>query len=461
MFVVEKGEGVGRHCRAARDIASGEVILESRVPTVFALERSQRRARCAECAADLAHAPKSGPAAAGSASLSEVAGAEVAGADLAVPPPPPQVRCDACLGDAWFCAPCAAAPRVRHTAVFCAAARRFFGSRRLGPALDGPMRLLIAALAGHAVGEVDVASQEEQPLSAATTECPPPLSPQPATHPSNPAAPGTVVVPSASRSEEPQATTPALSATTRDRGILGAILHLEAHTGDARGGGGDIFDADEVPTLIRLCERARADVAAAVLAAKAKPPGMENELLPSAAELVDVLRRFNSNCFGVLSRDGRIVIGRAVYPVASMFNHSCEANAAHGWAEPTDAAIDGHTPGGLPATPLALRIRALADIPRGAEITISYLGDRTAPVAARRSVLWRDYRFHCRCPRCIRDDECAEPAGRIRITHARSTNRSLKNEPANRMTKRQRAKAEARAALRAAQAAEAEATTQS
>lgn len=79
-------------------------------------------------------------------------------------------------------------------------------------------------------------------------------------------------------------------------------------------------------------------------------------------------------------------IGRALYPAASYFNHSCRPNA--------EVVQKGHY----------LYVRALCSIAAGEEVCISYI-DADRPTRERRALLHEQYYFHCICDRC-QADEC-------------------------------------------------------
>lgn len=120
-----------------------------------------------------------------------------------------------------------------------------------------------------------------------------------------------------------------------------------------------------------------------------------------------------SNAFGVYTERG-LMAGRAIYPRASLLNHSCESNA--------EAVRDGRT----------MRIIAKRDIANGEEITISYV-DTNAPLSARVDQLQRAYFFRCQCQRCEREEREAQDGARTRVTYAGSA-----RTPKPKLTKRER-----------------------
>ncbi|KAL7529502.1 hypothetical protein ACHAXR_003000 [Thalassiosira sp. AJA248-18] len=103
-----------------------------------------------------------------------------------------------------------------------------------------------------------------------------------------------------------------------------------------------------------------------------------------------------------------------VYPLSAAINHSCSPNAVrvfgrmpspNGKTSSSDIdAIQGRE---------VMIVHANANIPKGTEITWSYLPPST-PFAARREMLQSNYGFTCRCMRCIKEEvaldlaECKE-----------------------------------------------------
>eukprot|EP00127_Corallochytrium_limacisporum_P006542 Clim_evm14s230 gene=Clim_evmTU14s230 len=77
-------------------------------------------------------------------------------------------------------------------------------------------------------------------------------------------------------------------------------------------------------------------------------------------------------------------IGRAVYPLASVFNHSCAPNLVH-YMELGAAGF--------------LEIRTARPVAAGEELNINYV-DVTLPGKIRRSILEQEYHFVCDCVKC-------------------------------------------------------------
>ncbi|KAI9346832.1 hypothetical protein DFJ73DRAFT_837691 [Zopfochytrium polystomum] len=94
-------------------------------------------------------------------------------------------------------------------------------------------------------------------------------------------------------------------------------------------------------------------------------------------------------------REKSVNAGRALFPLASYFNHSCE---------PTCECFQQGT---------TMTIKTIRSVKEGEELTISYM-DTNLPVQARRSQLSQDYYFLCRCVRCERElaHEARRPTAR-------------------------------------------------
>eukprot|EP01041_Mallomonas_annulata_P006912 gene6912-14039_t len=112
-----------------------------------------------------------------------------------------------------------------------------------------------------------------------------------------------------------------------------------------------------------------------------------NKLLDKPYEFqfcLEIAQRLRQNAFTITDEEMNAQ-GIGLYLIASMFNHSCVANAHH--------SFNGTT----------LTVRALRDISPGEEVTISYI-DVGRPVWWRRSKLLSSYGFTCHCSRCSTRD---------------------------------------------------------
>lgn len=78
----------------------------------------------------------------------------------------------------------------------------------------------------------------------------------------------------------------------------------------------------------------------------------------------------------------------AVFAEASKFNHSCSPNAKWLWKEDIGQIV----------------IMTLTDIERGQEILISYINFDERQTVINRRLQLLDWRFLCRCERCIVED---------------------------------------------------------
>lgn len=109
-----------------------------------------------------------------------------------------------------------------------------------------------------------------------------------------------------------------------------------------------------------------------------------NEIV-TIAECKEILSKLCCNLF-TITDDFQNEAGIGCYPRAALINHSCEPNCIQ--------RFDHHA---------NIVIRAVTDIPRGAELTISYT-DTGNPTWYRQQELLRSYHFHCTCSRCTRAD---------------------------------------------------------
>ncbi|KAI9209539.1 uncharacterized protein BJ171DRAFT_453684 [Polychytrium aggregatum] len=111
---------------------------------------------------------------------------------------------------------------------------------------------------------------------------------------------------------------------------------------------------------------------------------LPSDLAASASELVTMACQINSNSHGLLDPVGNTnsVIGVGLFPLASMFNHSCSPNCS----------FVGGSHG-------RLVIRTLRPIARGEELCVSYV-DLFYPKDKRREKLLETKFFFCDCSRC-------------------------------------------------------------
>jgi hypothetical protein len=126
---------------------------------------------------------------------------------------------------------------------------------------------------------------------------------------------------------------------------------------------------------------------------------------PSALRFLSALESNSFGVWGGTARGG--LLGRALYPHASFFNHSCAPNCEA--VQTPGTAVDP------PRVELVVR----APVAAGTELCVHYI-DCDAPVAARRTELLRAYRFVCQCDRCVR--ESTPGAARVHVTYAQSVN---------------------------------------
>lgn len=87
--------------------------------------------------------------------------------------------------------------------------------------------------------------------------------------------------------------------------------------------------------------------------------------------------------------------GTAFYALQSCINHSCQPNAA------AECLASGQ-----------MVVTALAPIPAGGEVLLSYIDEEGAAYEERQAML-ADYGFVCRCERCNAEELAAELASAL------------------------------------------------
>lgn len=115
----------------------------------------------------------------------------------------------------------------------------------------------------------------------------------------------------------------------------------------------------------------------------------KDKLQFSFDEIKDILMRTIKNSFSVLNRYN-IAKAQAIYPTASLFNHSCKPNA---WAYFDED--------------MSIKIVALENIPSGGEIFISY-NNGTEHRSVRRLNLRKNLNFWCECSQCAKEADTRE-----------------------------------------------------
>lgn len=139
----------------------------------------------------------------------------------------------------------------------------------------------------------------------------------------------------------------------------------------------------------------------------------EADLESDPDEFMHWVSKIESNGFGIWGPGKDVCMGRAVFPEASYFNHSCKPNLA--------CEQDG----------TVLRIVSLENIPKGiipdliigSQLFISYI-DTNLPYQARQAKLWQDYYFKCICDKC----EYERSNGSIKISYPESTKKKPRNK---------------------------------
>ena len=99
---------------------------------------------------------------------------------------------------------------------------------------------------------------------------------------------------------------------------------------------------------------------------------------------VETLQKLECNAFTVVVRDLSSTVGIGLYTTAAAMNHSCDPNCCQTFDLSSSS---------------KLFIRAIRNIQKGEEITISYI-DVGKPTWWRKNELFLSYGFSCSCPRC-------------------------------------------------------------
>ncbi|KAH6561267.1 hypothetical protein BASA50_000277 [Batrachochytrium salamandrivorans] len=127
--------------------------------------------------------------------------------------------------------------------------------------------------------------------------------------------------------------------------------------------------------------------------------------------IMHMVSRIESNCFGIWKSHGKeACMGRAVFPAASYFNHSCVPNC--------ESIKQGNQ----------MAFRTLQKIAAGDMLTISYI-DTNIPVSARRARLMDDYFFLCLCERCVKESELDSTSPRSKVSYSTKKYQHGKRRP--------------------------------
>ncbi|RKO83582.1 hypothetical protein BDK51DRAFT_11615, partial [Blyttiomyces helicus] len=111
--------------------------------------------------------------------------------------------------------------------------------------------------------------------------------------------------------------------------------------------------------------------------------------------VLHLISKIESNGFGLWSPKKGVCMGRAIFPRASYFNHSCDPNC--------ECIQDG----------MIMTIRTKRPVEEGeASLTISYI-DTNLPLGARRARLQEEYFFTCGCERCNAESNGTAPARKL------------------------------------------------
>ncbi|KAL3894739.1 MAG: hypothetical protein SGCHY_005102 [Lobulomycetales sp.] len=105
--------------------------------------------------------------------------------------------------------------------------------------------------------------------------------------------------------------------------------------------------------------------------------------------IFDLLSKIESNCFGICAFTKQSVVGRALFPLASFFNHSCAPNCV------------------LEQKARSVHIRALKEIFEGEELSLSYIPGVEKMDYTTRTQQLAQFFISCKCVRCMADSAAA------------------------------------------------------
>jgi len=130
-----------------------------------------------------------------------------------------------------------------------------------------------------------------------------------------------------------------------------------------------------------------------------------DDYLTDDTKMFQLFSKLESNGFGLWKAD--VLMGRAVYPLASFFNHFCDPNC---YTKQEHRSIS---------------IFTSCDVVLGTELCISYI-DFNQPRSSRQRSLMEDYHFACVCQRC--ESEKSLPPHSVKIKYNKSVNNTLKGK---------------------------------
>ncbi|KAG2219217.1 hypothetical protein INT45_004577, partial [Circinella minor] len=146
-------------------------------------------------------------------------------------------------------------------------------------------------------------------------------------------------------------------------------------------------------------------------------------------DIMHLISKIESNSFGIYLNDNKNKgepVGRALFPIASLFNHDCNNNCeAEQITEDQDTLEQFEQKEEIVPDPKnpeqvirryyypdvfsqtrgnfrSMLIRTVQQVNPDDPLTISYI-DSSLPVSARRQKLKQDYYFDCQCARCINE----------------------------------------------------------
>jgi hypothetical protein len=121
----------------------------------------------------------------------------------------------------------------------------------------------------------------------------------------------------------------------------------------------------------------------------------------TAMEVSRARQLLSKNNFGILDHSTLETIGQGVYPLASLWNHSCDPNCFVRFGVMNNKSTNSqeNDDKNIKMERTILQMVAIRDIPPGVELTHSYV-DLSHDTTTRQETLYRIHGFICDCRRC-------------------------------------------------------------
>lgn len=162
----------------------------------------------------------------------------------------------------------------------------------------------------------------------------------------------------------------------------------------------------------------------AVTAAAATATSANLSTIPlfSPTEIKELLLRDETNAYGIMASSGpsgeRNIRGSGFYATAAQLNHDCMPNVAR--FDFFDINVNNNKNKNTKDSNVCIQFRALHDLPKGEELTVSYFPLVTS-YQERQARCREQYGFECMCPRCKQEatwDEEDEGDGDMEMKQA-------------------------------------------